>query len=171
MTDRFFGIEGCMLDDQFRLHIGNHVLLPCKRIITGDISIGIVDNKKINPKRLLILEKDKEVITVFSPRTFTEFKIEYPGKSAFLHFEECNCRKNILSSIQAKTDIVPDRHDNLFVATVAEIESAMWEVWWAPLQMRGLPMHCRMIPKSIIEENRNPTVEETIELSRVFKKQ
>lgn len=150
MVDRFFGNSQCALDDQFRLHVQNYTLYPCRRISVADVLIGVVDNNTLNPRRLMVLDKDREKITVFNPRNGKESILEYPGKSAFIYNDGCKCKIDILGTIGRNTGIKPDRRDHLYVARVDEIESADWQVWWAPLQLRGLSMHCRIISLSTI---------------------
>ena len=81
MVDRSFESEKCALDNQFRLHILDKILYPCKRINLPNLVIGIVDNNSINPKRLMLIDKDRENIEVFNPFNGEISNLTYPGKS------------------------------------------------------------------------------------------
>lgn len=119
----------------------------------------------------MILDKDRETITVFNPKSGKEISLKYPGKSSFIHNEECGCKIDAQGIIRRNTEMVPDRRDHLFVATIGQIEDAGWQVWWAPLQLRGLAMHCRIIPEVTIMEKRDPAIEEASRLAKIFIKQ
>ncbi len=168
MANRFFGNEKCVLDDQFRLHIFGEVLSPCKRINLPKLVIGVVDNNTINPKRLMILNKDRENIEVFNPLNGKISNLAYPGKSSFIYYEECD--KKIKDTISLSTGINTDRRDHLYLTSVDKVENEGWEVWWAPLQLRGLALHCRLIHRATITEQRDPTLKEACQLANAFRK-
>ena len=64
---RFALSDEYSIDNFLRLHYGPdgcYTLLPCSEILTDDIPIAIVDNRQVNTKRLLLLEKDIAPIQV-----------------------------------------------------------------------------------------------------------
>ncbi|MBP6891932.1 hypothetical protein KBB92_03320 [Candidatus Shapirobacteria bacterium] len=168
MVDRSFESEKCALDNQFRLHILGKILYPCKRINLPNLVIGIVDNNSINPKRLMLIDKDRENIEVFNPFNGEISNLTYPGKSSFIYYEECG--KKIKDTILQNTGINTDRRDHLYLTSVDKVEGEGWEVWWAPLQLRGLALHCRLIHRATITEQRDPTLEEACRLANAFRK-
>lgn len=171
MIDVFRGNKCYSLDDQFRLHIRNDIVLPCQRINLPNLNIGIIGNSVLNPRRLLILPQDREPIAAFNPETIEEYEIKYPGKSAFIHEENCPSRRHELAVIEKACGLQPDRRDHIYLSTVSAIESTGWQVWWAPIQMRGLITHCRLIPEKVIRRGVDPTLEDATRLAQVFVKQ
>lgn len=170
--ERFFSIDPrYSLDNYFRLHFQNGTLLePCEPITQSDLQIAIVDNNCLNPKRLLLVQKDKESICVTIPETQEEKIMRYPGKSAFLFLEKGNAGTAVSDFVKRLVGGHPDRRDHLHITTVGQIKEAGWQVWWVPLQMRGNLTHVRMICDSTISSGQEPTLENAIRLANVFKK-
>jgi hypothetical protein len=172
MSERIKFGNGCYsVDGQYRLHFGSNeseILLPCRRINDPNLLIGIIDNNNLNPKRLLILPKDRAPIRVTIIETGETLQIKYPGKSAFLYLD-CNPSKNTVNGIvRYKLKSIPDRRDHLHLSTVEWIEESGWQAWWAPIELGGNLMHVRLIPSSIIDKQLDPTIIEASALSAAF---
>ncbi len=172
MTERYFQIgDDSVLDEHFRLHYRNEtrILNPCEVINDGSLEIGLIDNNNLNPKRLLLTEADYQPVKVMIPKTGDIVTLSYPGKSGLLHLEDSldgNKFRNIAMRFLGRG---ADRRDHLHVASLRNIESVGWKVYWAPLQMSGHLHHVRLAsPNSMFG---NPISEdEAAKLVNVFKK-
>ncbi len=170
MALRYFGNREYALDDRFNLYVAGSVLVPCERITSKRLTIGIVGNGTLNPKNFLVLPKDRGVITVTIPDDYTDLVLRHQGKSAFVHVERCVRRHQIADAMAVKTGISVDRRDKLYLATVGDVDDSGWQVWWAPLQMMHLPLHCRLIANTTISSGNDPTMDDAENLNKVFRK-
>jgi len=171
--ERHFSIDPRFsLDNFFRLHFKSGAILePCEPITQHDLTVAVVDNNHLNPHRLLLVPKDREPIRVTLPETQEEKILFHSGKSAFLFLEEGNNHTAMVRSFMNRlVGGFADRRDHLHIATVGQIEGVGWQVWWAPLQMRGNLTHVRIICNSTIESGQKPTLEDATRLANVFEK-
>lgn len=154
MSERFFNVgPGCDLDGNFRLYLRGARLEPCARIEQPDITVGIVDNRTLNPRRLMLVEKDQKPLIVTIPDTQEVQLLPHPGKSAFLVLDEKITKERVHRMVREAMDGEPDRRDHLHTASVRCIEEAGWQVWWAPLPMTGRVTHVRLVANATLWED------------------
>ncbi len=173
MSERLFQIDQHMsVDERFSLFYGRNkdrVLRPCQQIKDKNLNIGIIDNNNINPNRLLLIPKDREPIQVIDPSTNEVYILNYPGKSAFLYFDKVPPDRFVIHNLIKKLmSNCPDRRDHLHLSTVGRIEKTGWDVYWAPLQMSGKLTHVRLIPKAILINSKDPTINDAEKLKDAF---
>lgn len=175
MTERYFRVSPlASVDGDFRLHYGHgetSVLEPCKEIYDSSIRVGIIDNNRINPRRLLLVEKDRHLISVYRGESEKTVTCDYPGKSAFIELDKSKSGRalvnSIVSSILAGN---PDRRDHLHYASVSNINYAGWHAIWAPLQESGKVFHTRLVADRTMTHYEDPTEADANCLVRAFSK-
>ncbi len=142
-------------------------LEPAVAIGDKNLCLGVLENSILKPPRLLLFGKDREPIRVSIPSTNDIVEIAHPGKSALVVLQPNLCDRqsinDIVITIFGKTST---RY--LHVATVGEIEDAGWIPYYAPLQLRGLMDHVRMVAKRTLESSEDPTMEDAENLTKVL---
>jgi hypothetical protein len=176
MSGRVFEISPfASLDEEFRLHYGpnqSETLEPCREIMDPSIKVGLVDNNRINPKRLLLVNKDRNPIVVYRPRSGMIEKVEYPGKSAFLEFGQYSADRTLVQSIVSSIlSVDTDRRDHLHCSYVGDIKNADWHTFWAPLQDFGKALHVRLVADRTIRHHEDPNMEDVEKLAAVFSRE
>ncbi len=162
------------LDNFFRLRYGvegANTLMPCEPINDPHLVLGIIDNNNVNPRRLLLLDKDLAPIRVTSPETGKDHALALPGKSAFICFTNEECEEDIVREMVASNlACEPNRRHHLHLATVAKIKTAGWTPFWAPLQLKGNVLHVRMVAQRTIDTLAHPTIDDAQRLAEAFTK-
>ena len=175
MSERIFGISPFFsLNDNFELLYGPHLssrLLPCQEIRDEKIYVGIVDNNILNPKRLLLVDKDRKPIMVHIPSKQETINLEYPGKSGFISFNARNDSTALREYVNQTLKGNYDRRDHLHCAQISDINNSGWKVFWAPLQMTGNLLHVRLVCNKTIIDGSDPKLEDAQQLKTVFKKE
>lgn len=170
---RYFTVApNVQLDSDFCLYYGHNrdkILEPCKEILDPNIVVKIVDNRKIKPKRLMLVDKDMDPIKVRRPDSGEIVSIEDPGKSAFMDLAGNLSGKALLNKAMENLGGVPDRRDFLHSSTVQKINEVDWHVFWAPLQTSGHILHVRMVAGRTLNEFDCPTIFDAERLASAFK--
>lgn len=166
--------DNLSLDEGFRLHYGDrqqNILEPCREILDRNIEVGIAGNNNVNPNRLLLLERDRKPIQITIPQSEETVAVNYPGKSAFLHFaQELSGRALVRHTVTSNLERQPDRRDHIHCSNVGGILNANWHTFWAPLQSNGKVLHARLVADRTLRFNEDPTLEDANELLDVFSK-
>jgi hypothetical protein len=174
MPERRFNLSPYYdLDNYYRLHCGPQkttVLLPFQEITTPDLRVGIIDNNGINPKRLLLVEKDRTPVRLYIERTNEELTFTLPGKSAFLFFERTANQGHVGGIVEKMLRGRFDRRDHLHCVGIPEIRRSGWVPFWIPLQMSGNLLHCRLVSEETLNNQRDPGIDEAIRLGQAFVK-
>ncbi len=145
-------------------------LIPCTQITDPTLSIGIVSNGTVQPRRFSLTSKDRQpiILTGDSERVF---EMRLAGKSAFLYVENAEPGKDVLSGLVGQSfNREPTRDDHLHLALIGDIHAAGWQVWWTPLPDRNNWTHVRLVANRTEKEGLSPTVEDGQSLAQVFSK-
>lgn len=145
------------------------ILEPCKEILDPQIQVGIVDNNYLNPKRLLLVNKDRTPISVYCPESEETVSVNFPGKSAFINLTQRLAGRALVN--QVVTDRLggePNRRHHLHFAPIEEVLKADWHTYWAPLQSTGKVFHARLVADRTVRFNEDPTMEDALALADVF---
>ncbi len=150
-------------------------LNPCEPIGDKEMCIGIIENSVLKASRLMVTDKDREIIRVTAPETGDTKDLFLQGKSGFIILEPDACNKEFIKDTVANLlDSNGDRHDYVHVAKVKDIENAGWIAYWAPIQLDGrmrtakIP-HVRIIAKRTILTGEDPTINDVESLKEVFR--
>jgi len=140
------------IDSCFILYYGENkdkVLYPCEQITDPEMCLGVVGNSKLNPRAFKFSGRDRNPIKVSGPTGDVLCTLELPGKSAMMILNPEDCSKAMLQDF-VTNDLNGnyDRHDNLYTATVAQINEAGWQAVWAPLQLERKIKHARLVPQT-----------------------
>lgn len=161
-------------DDSFRLHYsegGKKTINPLEVIQDKELCLGVIDNSVLKPKRLMVFDKDREPIKVTIPKTGDTIEFGLQGKSAVIIFEPNVCNKEMVKNmVLAIFKFNPSSGRHLHATSVSEIENAGWVAYWAPLQLKHLIDHVRLVAQSTIHQGTDPTIEEAESLANAFKK-
>lgn len=158
-------------NDRFELRYAEgRVIGLCERIADSDMVVGLLSNGTVRPERLMIKGEDNSPIVYFDDSGNVVASLACPGKSAFLYFEDSVDRHVVGKLTQIALRREPDRRDKLHVATVGDINSSDWQVWWTPLPSRENYIHVRLVPNCVVDEGRKPKMEEAERLAGVFRK-
>lgn len=161
------------LDNYFRLHYGEKGekrLLPCSEIMDTDLTLGIVANSHVNPSRLLLSDKDRTEITVILQENGEEVILPWAGKSGFILLKkQSDPRTYVTNVVRSLLNGNPDRRDHIHIATVGDIQSVGWHVYWAPLQMVGNLLHVRIVAGRTLTQQQDPTLEDATQLATIFR--
>jgi hypothetical protein len=162
------------IDSKARLRYGKEfekMMIPCEPIADEDLSLGIIDNNKLNPRRLLLAPKDRNTILVTIPETGDTCKVDKPGKSASICLTPNDCGPDLVKRM-VRDDLsgTPDRRDHIHIATIGKIKAAGWTPFWAPLQLDKKILHVRMVAERTINSGDDPTEEDAIRLAQAFLK-
>jgi hypothetical protein len=173
--NRYFRVgDNLELDGNFRLHYGldqKKVLEPCKEILDPLINVAIVDNNYLNPRRLLLVNKDRAPISVYQGQSEETVSVDFPGKSAFLHLTNCLAGKALVEhTVLNHLEGDPNRRDHLHCTPIKDILNVGWHTFWAPLQNVGKVFHARLVADRTMYFNEDPTMEDANALADVFKK-
>lgn len=147
-------------------------VLPCQRITDPELLVGLLAYNQIHPPRFMLKPKDKAPVKVVlgdGEQTKT-YVAQYPGKSAFLYLLGEPTRETVEAIVSESMRRPRERTDHLHLATVAGIEEAGWQVWWAPLPERGHWMHVRIVPGTYIKRGVYPSLEDAEKLRGAFVK-
>lgn len=157
------------LDEYFVLRFeGGEQLHPCQEIQYPALQVCIVDNKRINPRRLLIIAgKDDQQINVTTHDGYCH-TLNYPGKSAFLDAHKFSFEREVQQFMNKLLHVPSDRRDHLHISTVGAINNVGWRVYWAPLQMTGKLFHVRLVCQSTIDGCGNPSIDDAERLASAF---
>ena len=148
---------------------GQNALIPCEPVQDRSLCLGIVGNSKLKIDKLMITDTDRKPIKVTSEATSETVLLTYPGKSAFVIFEPNACDKSFVKeTVTYLLNSTADRRDRIHVATVAEVEEAGWTVFYAPLQLKPIYNHMRIVSKRTIATGEDPTVNDIEKLKSVF---
>lgn len=161
-------------DDNFNFRYGEagqKALIPCQPIQDKGLCLGIVGNSHLRPDQLMVLDRDRSIIKVTIEGSGETVELSLPGKSALIVLEPNICDRELLTHI-VRTDLSgnPDRHDHLYAAKIAEIETTDWVAYWAPLQLSHKLTHVRLVARRTIERGEDPTIEDAQKLIDVFSK-
>lgn len=173
MTERMLELSPYHgLDAYFRLCYGEYFskkLNPCEQITDGGMQLGIIDNKRINPQRLMLVPKDREVVRVTIPETGEDIELTFPGKSAIICMIEEDCGPDLVREIVTnQLSGQPDRRDHLHMTTVGAAQEAGWVAYWAPLQLERKILHARLVVERTIRSGEEPTIEDAKRLANAF---
>ncbi len=147
-------------------------VLPCQRITDPELLVGLLAYNHIHPPRFMLKPKDKAPVKVVlgEGEQAETYVAEYPGKSAFLYLLGEPTRETVEAIVGESMRRPRERTDHLHLATVARIEEAGWQVWWAPLPERGHWMHVRIVPGTYIKKGVYPSLEDAEKLRGAFVK-
>lgn len=173
MIERFFNVgQNASLDGDFRLHYGageSLTLQPCQEIFNTTLCVGLVDNNTLNPRRLLLVDKDRTSISVYCANSGETRTLSYAGKSAFIDLDPKKYERAMLGGlVNHLFSKNLDRKDHLHFATVDRIRSVNWHVFWAPLQESGKVFHVRLVADRTLRQGDDPTEEDVVSLAGVF---
>lgn len=162
------------VDNFARLHYGagfSKVLSPCEPIQDLNLKLGVIDNNRINPKRLQLLPKDREKIVVDVPETGEICVLLHPGKSASICLTPTKCGPELVQEI-VERDLggQADRRDHLHLTSIALLSSAGWIACWAPIQAKRIMLHARMVADRTFRFGEDPTNDDVLRLAQVFTK-
>ena len=174
MIERVLGLSPYHgIDEHFRLCYGERFdkrLEPCEPITDWSVLLGIIDNKHINPQRLMLVPKDKEIVRVTIPETGDERTLTFPGKSAIICVAEDDCGPELIRNIvTGQLSGQPDRRDHLHMTTIGEVQGTGWVAYWAPLQLESKVLHARLVAERTIRSGEEPTIEDAKRLANAFR--
>ncbi|OGM32492.1 hypothetical protein A2803_03430 [Candidatus Woesebacteria bacterium RIFCSPHIGHO2_01_FULL_44_21] len=175
MSERLFRLPGDEgIYDFSRLDYGEgfqKTLLPCEVIRDEELCLGIIGNSCLRPDKLHLNERDKNPVVVSIQSTGEIKRLDLPGKSAEIIFDPDSCGKHTAREIVSTTmGGRPDRRDNLYTATVGQINSAGWVAFWAPIQLEYKTRHARIVANTTINYNIDPTESDLANLASVLTK-
>ena len=160
------------LNNYFELCYGldlSQKLKPLQEIEDKDLVVELIDNNNINPKRLLILGKDYQPITVHVPETGDIIKFNQPGKSGRLCLGNYEYNQSHLNQfLSTEFNVDPNRRHHMHVAQISDINNIGYAVYWAPLQIECLPMHVRIVFQKTIRQGILPNLDDAEKLASVF---
>lgn len=125
------------------------------------LSLGLIENNQINPRRLLLLEKDRALVRVTIPETGDECTVPHPGKSALICPVTEECEAELVRSVAAQQLASTfDRRDHIHVSTVGKVKRAGWIPIYAPLQLEQKILHARLVSQRTLDDGSDPTLED-----------
>lgn len=133
---------------RFELSYSGGSLEPGKVINDSSLNIGVVSNGIVHPHNLCLRDRDFNPIEIGDEEGRLIYKLDYPGKSGVVLFENSINRRIVGNVVTQSLNRPVDRRDKLHVATVGIIENAGWRVYWAPLP--GSILHVRIVPNSAL---------------------
>lgn len=162
-------------DDSFRFRYGENgekALNPLQPILDRDLCLGIVGNNNLLPHHLLPSEKDRDAIMVTIAKTGETISLSMQGKSAQIILQPDVCSREFLNKM-IKIDLQgePNRRHHLHTTKVGQVEdTGCWKAIWAPIQLKYLLPHVRLVATRTIDSGEDPTIEDAKALANIFSK-
>src|SRR6266404_140886 len=162
------------VDNFFRLQYGEgyqKILRPFEPISDDDLLMAIIENKNLVPRRLMLTDRDREVVKLTIPQTSETIEHTLPGKSAVIILERERCSRDFGKKIARQyLSIKPDKDHRLHTATVKEIDDAGWLVHWVPYQLiNGKFLHAQLTAKRTVFNGEDPTITDAESLANAFR--
>ncbi len=140
-------------------------LTPCVPVDDPNMQVGLLSHRVLHPGRLKLSPSDRYPIVLTVEDSGEIYRVDYPGKSAFLYLEpDLDVGDFVAQSFGRK----PKPEDRLCLARVGDIASHGWQTFWTPLPDRENWAHVRLVANRTIDDGSNPTVEDTRNLANVF---
>lgn len=145
-------------------------LVPCAPVNDANMQVGLLSHRALHPGRLKLSPSDRQPIVLTVEDSGDLYRIDYPGKSAFLYLKT-NPDKDLVRGFVAENfGREYQREDHLHLARVDDIASAGWQTFWTPLPDRKNWTHVRLVADRTMRDGSSPTIEDAHNLANVFSK-
>jgi hypothetical protein len=165
------------IDNFFRLHYrqraqeSKKILNPFEPIHDKDLCLGLIENSNLVPRRLMVTERDRELVRLTIPQTSETIEFGLPGKSAIIILDKECCNREFGKKLaKFYLSVKPDKDHHTHLATVRDIEEAGWLAYWVPLQLEWKILHAQLISKRTLLTGNDPTETDAISLAKAFTK-
>ncbi len=130
---------------KLELNYGTGQVYQPGQLITDDrLLITVIANGTLSSHNFELRPIDRQPIRVHDYNGDFIYAFDKPGVSAFIQLDETVGRGTVSDIVEKTFDRPLDRRDKLHGATIANIKTTGWQVYWVP-QPSNL-MHARLVP-------------------------
>ena len=149
---------------------GNETLYPGEPINNENLCLGIMANNNLTHDKLSLKPGDRQPIRISNPKSGDTIEFTYPGKSAMIITAPGCDEKLVGEFIEYFFKRIKDRRDHLHVMTVSQLVKAGWIPFYAPLQLKGIVPHARIVAMRTYLYGEDPTIEDLQALASILTK-